>query len=109
MLPLGRIFRRRYLLATALAGLHTALIIFILLASLGPQGERSGYVWLLPYLIDYPASQLGRAFAIPPRGAPIFFLILGIVYWGLIGFLIQTVWNRYAKSRAPKDKSDAEI
>jgi hypothetical protein len=74
-------FRRRLLLATILAGLHTALIVYILIADIGYQGEWSGFEWFLPYIIDYPASLLANIFASSRSSAPIFFFIVGILYW----------------------------
>jgi|ERR1051325_4289387 hypothetical protein len=90
-------FRRRFLFATILAGLHTALIVWVIIDSIGYHGEWAGFTWVVPYLIDFPASLLWSAFALKQGREPIFFLILGIVYWGLIGFLVQAGWRRLCK------------
>jgi hypothetical protein len=98
MSPPKSTFRRRFLLATILAGLHTALVVYIVIDSIGYHGEWGGFTWFLPYLIDYPASLLGQFVATTHGSEPIFFLILGVVYWGSIGFLIQAGWRRLCKS-----------
>jgi hypothetical protein len=86
------IFRRWFFLPAVLVVLHTALV----LAAFGAGGfahDRyghagiSGHVWVLFAIIDYPGSWLvWRESQIEPQ---IFFLILGMIHWGLIGLLIQ--------------------
>ena len=88
-------FRRRFLLSTILAGLHTALVIVAPLGGGDGHEGMGGFVWLLFYYLDFPASLLLAVFEIQPE---IFFLLIGIVYWGLVGFLIQSGWRWLSRS-----------
>src|SRR5215472_13546268 len=85
-----------FLLPMMLVGVHTVLVVVAPLGGGGTHADTAGLVWVLFYYLDYPASLLMPVTDVQPE---IFFLLLGIVYWGSIGFLIQAAWNRLCRSQ----------
>ena len=90
---------------TILVGLHTALIALISIAVANSSDTEAVMAWIFPYYLDYPASQLIRFFGMTSDAEqPVFYFILGFVYWGLIGILIQSTWRWFSRrSQANED------
>ena len=88
---------------SVLIGLHTALIAYATIAVAVSSDGETAMVWLFPYYIDYPVSQLIRFFDIADMVSewelPVFYFVLGIVYWGLIGIIIQSVWRLFVRPK----------
>jgi hypothetical protein len=98
------IFLRWFLLPTILVGLHTALIALTTISVAISSDTEAVMAWILPYYIDYPASQLIQTFDMTSESQqPIFYLILGVVYWGFVGILLQSAWKLYARWRQPNE------
>ena len=96
-------FRRWFLLATVLAGLHTVIVLAALGGGQGFAHDRYGHpgidgrLYDLFAIIDFPgASLVWRPYFIEPW---LFFLLLGIIHWGLKGLLIQVGWRWIQKTR----------
>jgi hypothetical protein len=93
-------FLRWWLLPTILVGLHTALIVFISISVALSSDTEAVMVWIIPYYLNYPASELIRTFDMTSEfQQPVFYLTLGLVYWGSVGILIQSAWRLFLRWR----------
>ena len=90
-------FRRWFLLHVILVGLHSAVVLWAAWAVASSHETETGLVWLIPYYLDYPAALLLFTFGMSlDLDAPVltaFFFALGLLYWGIIGSLIQALWR----------------
>jgi hypothetical protein len=70
------------------------LVVFLAVSVATSTDSEAVMAWFLPYYIDFPASLLLRTFEMHSDWQiPIFFLILGVIYWGTIGILLQSAWR----------------
>jgi hypothetical protein len=86
----------RFRLPVLLVGIHTAMVIVAIASGGLGRDFIAGRVWVLFGILDCPASWLVWQWKIPPD---IFFLGLGILQWGFLGFLIQTGWRWFRGRR----------
>ena len=90
-------FRRWFLLPGILVSLHSAIVLWAGWSVASSPDAETGLVWLIPYYLDYPASLLLLTFGMSLNlGAPVltaFFFVLGLLYWGIMGSLIQALWR----------------
>ena len=92
------VFRRWLLLPTILVCIHSALVLLLAVSVATSSDSEAMMAWFLPYYIDYPASLLVRVFEMTADWQmPIFFFILGVIYWGGIGILLQSVWRWFVR------------
>jgi hypothetical protein len=92
------VFRRWLLLPTILVCIHSGLVALLAVSVATSSDSEAMMAWFLPYYIDYPASLLVRVFEMTSDWQmPIFFFILGVVYWGTIGILLQSVWRWFVR------------
>jgi hypothetical protein len=86
--------RRWLLLPVVLVCIHSTLVAVIAVSVATSTDSEAVMAWFLPYYIDYPASLLVHIFDLTADWqTPVFFLILGVLYWGIIGTMIQSVWR----------------
>ncbi len=91
-------FRRWLLLPIILVCTHSALVVLLAIAVAMSADTEAAMAWILPYYIDYPASLLVSVFGMTSDSQlPVFFFFLGVVYWGAIGILIQSVWGWFSR------------
>ena len=88
--------RKRFLLPVVLICAHSAMVVLVAVAISKSPDPEAGMAWVLPYCADFPASLLIRVF-FPVLGGPVSFLVVGGVYWGIIGVIIQSLWRRFAR------------
>jgi hypothetical protein len=90
--------RKWWLLPAVLIAVHSGLILLLTVSIASSPDSEASMGWILPYYIDFPASYLGEVCGINSNWqVPIFFLALGILYWGLIGIAIQAGWARLVR------------
>src|SRR5688500_8726097 len=83
---------RRFVLAGALAAIHTALFIFVAIAvSLSPDPE-TGMAYFLFWSLDYPLSRLYEH--LPRFPSPFVMMpVLGGLLWFCYGFILQSLFS----------------
>jgi len=75
--------------------IHTADVWIIYLLVVTSSDGHAGMIWLLFYAIDYPSGFLmfpmssGHDIKVPLQ-----FTFLGIIHWGLIGFVVSWIYHR---------------
>ncbi len=90
--------RRWLLLPLVLICVHTAMVVLIAVAIATSPDPQAGMAWVLPYCTDCPASLLARALVATSDWHPVvIWLIVGGVYWGIIGAIIQSLWRRFRR------------
>ena len=96
-------FRRWLLVPSIMVCIHSALVVLVAVSVATSSDSEAVMAWYLPYCIDYPAVLLLKALQIQieERQLPIFFLTLGVIYWGAIGILIQSAWRWRTSSSIP--------
>ena len=83
-------FRPWLLLPMILIGVHTGLVMTAMGTNMIGRDFIHGYAWVLFGIIDFPSSWLLWKTKIEPW---IFFLMLGIIHWGLVGILLRAGWK----------------
>ena len=89
------IFRQWFLLPLVLICIHSAMVALVAVAISTSPDPEAGMAWVLPFYADFPASLLIRA--MPHGNAMVLFLIVGGVYWGIIGAIIQFLWRKFTR------------
>jgi hypothetical protein len=93
------IFRRWLFLPIAFICAHSACIVLIAVAIATSRDGEAEMGWYLPYCLDYPASLLAQAFGpVSIWEITVALLIVGAVWWGLIGTIIQSIWRAFMRS-----------
>jgi hypothetical protein len=94
------IFHRWFLLPVILVSFHSSVVLWAGWAVSSSADAETGFVWLIPYYLDYPASLLMHTFGMSlDQGAPIlaaFFYVLGLFYWSLVASLVQVLWRSFS-------------
>ena len=88
-------FRQWFLLPLVLICIHSAMVALVAVAISTSPDPEAGMAWVLPFYADFPASLLIRA--MPHGNAMVLFLIVGGVYWGIIGAIIQFLWRKFTR------------
>jgi hypothetical protein len=98
-------FRRWFLLPTVLVSVHTALVIMANLErQFGSHSRLEAIPWFLLYYIDCAACLLRRDFTTVAAEAPVLFCVLGLLFWGSVGFLLQSCWRWIGERWEQKDE-----
>jgi Tetratricopeptide repeat len=89
-MPVAQTISKWFLLAGILAGIHSAIFMYIAGAVALSGDPMAGMAFYLFYFLDYPISRL---YQLPAYSSPPAMLIFGGLLWFSYGFIIQSLFS----------------
>lgn len=104
-------FRGPLIFAAVLIAAYSILVLRIDYIVTHSHSNELGMYWIIPACFAIPTSLLFNLYRIDSRHYVVFYLFLGLVNWGIIGFTVgmvsQSIWRWWRRRQLGHEKSAA--